>query len=515
MSTYDRRRMVRDSLLEKIIATAVETSDARRVLTGSLGSEVGGSEVANSLIETMSDDDQQVVRMFSALIAGRSEDVESQFADLLKAVETKSLLYIPLARGGDPVKIFATRLRRRMLTHLLQWLPRRGHISLACQLIETARLMEHHNPVGPGAVTEFDSLFGFGFRSMVQALIDTVRSWHGVDEDDASELIPLLEKLTETLLGSWLAHSRTLRLSVLETASDEESWNRLVEFVKEYGDPIFTQGFLKLGNIRAILHQGVGHWLNRLIGDPDEQIGTALLEDLGDKLPFQIAERNLSIVFEAILDHHSEYRDYNITTTQSDRGDLIYMFLDFLRLRVRYDRIAWNLRPVMWAHEILVRSGFDSGAASWRRSLAERIGSESERYLEKLKDLQDKYAMRMPTVADRISERFIQPMTIDRMRALVKPAMDDADAERDSNAFELLEHEAELMTRHPTGAGLDMPTWLASLEEETENVVNQRESEDIDDRKLISITPQYPTAEELIEQLEVANRQGRRLPHME
>ncbi len=126
----------------------------------------------------------------------------------------------------------------------------------------------------------------------------------------------------------------------------------------------------------------------------------------------------MTLVYESLIDHHTEYLDYNSTTTQSDRGDLVYMFLDFLRLRVRYERIAWNLKPVMWAHEVLVRSGLDKAAMMWRRSLSERIGTEAEIYVQKLRALQNDYAMRMPTVADRILERFVQPMTIDRMRAL-------------------------------------------------------------------------------------------------
>ena len=34
--------------------------------------------------------------------------------------------------------------------------------------------------------------------------------------------------------------------------------------------------------------------------------------------------------------------------------------------------------------------------------------------------------MRMPTVADRLAERFVRPLTIDRIRALVAPAIDEA-----------------------------------------------------------------------------------------
>jgi len=41
----------------------------------------------------------------------------------------------------------------------------------------------------------------------------------------------------------------------------------------------------------------------------------------------------LSLILEAILENYGEYRDYNSTTTQSDRGDMLYTLLDFLRLR--------------------------------------------------------------------------------------------------------------------------------------------------------------------------------------
>jgi len=61
--------------------------------------------------------------------------------------------------------------------------------------------------------------------------------------------------------GQWLHHSRTLRLSVLERISDKEKWQQLVNFIQRYGAELFTQRFFSLGNVRAILHQGVGDWL--------------------------------------------------------------------------------------------------------------------------------------------------------------------------------------------------------------------------------------------------------------
>ena len=72
------------------------------------------------------------------------------------------------------------------------------------------------------------------------------------------------------------------------------------------------------------------------------------------------------MIFEAIVENYTEYRDYNSTTTQSDRGDLLYTLFDFLRLRVQYDRMAWHLEPVLMAHEILVRRGRMQAAEMWR-----------------------------------------------------------------------------------------------------------------------------------------------------
>ena len=54
---------------------------------------------------------------------------------------------------------------------------------------------------------------------------------------------------------------------------------------------------------------------------------------------------------------------------------------------------------------------------------------------------------------------------IDRVRALVRPAMDSAGS-GDATAFTALEQEIESLAREPAGAGLDVPDWLAALEEE-------------------------------------------------
>ncbi len=74
----------------------------------------------------------------------------------------------------------------------------------------------------------------------------------------------------------------------------------------------------------------------------------------------------------------------------------------------------------------------------------------------------------MSTVADRIAERFVRPMTIDRMRALVRPAMQEARRSGPKHAFELLEHETQALAGESTGIGFDVPVWLLALEEEVD-----------------------------------------------
>ncbi len=194
-----------------------------------------------------------------------------------------------------------------------------------------------------------------------------------------------------------------------------------------------------------------------------------LLDELDGAISRQDAVEHLTLVLEAIVENYGEYRDYNSTTTQSDRGEMLYMLLDFLRLRTQYDRVCWHLKPVTWAHEILIGRQQAKAARLWRRALTERIAAEANQYLFRLDILQRSYSIRMSTVADRLAERFVRPMIVDRLRALVKPAMQEA-ANPDSSkpAFELLEHEAESLANESTGIGFDVPVWVLALEEEVD-----------------------------------------------
>ena len=225
-----------------------------------------------------------------------------------------------------------------------------------------------------------------------------------------------------------------------------------------------------------------------------------LFDELDQSLPRERAVRYLTLILESVYENYNEYRDYNTTTTQSDRGESLYMLIDFLRLRSRYDRVCWNLKPVVWAHRILVNDQENGVARMWRRSLVDRVGPEATKYLDELESLRTKYSMLMASVGRRVEGRFGHQMQIDRLKALVKPAM-DPENNRSSRSFELLKHEAQTFSRTTMGVGIDLPAWLAALENEVEQFLLPQRLRD-PNRKSGELQPEPIPIASLREELE-------------
>jgi hypothetical protein len=374
--------------------------------------------------------------------------------------------------------------------------------------------MEKKHSPGAGAVTEFDRLFEAGYSAIVECLVESSRagsprqkaeSKSQKEEPEADVLlIDCLEQVTESLLNEWLSHSRTLRLSVLERVAAPKEWQELVTFVQRYGHDLFTQQFFHLGNLRAILHQGVDAWLDKLVQDEEAVEQYLILRELDHGLSRAEAKKHLSLVIEAVAENYAEYRDYNTTTTQSDRGEMLHLLLDFLRIKVAYERIHWNLRPAMMAHAVLVRRGAVGAAEIWRRAMQERTAETADKLLAQLAELQTKSGMRLASVSDRLQEHFVRPLTADRLRALVRPAAQgtrtgatgSASAE---SAFALLEQESSQLASEPCGAGLDLPDWLEALEEEVARATASRHAWDPSSADSLDDLPRTPLTWEEIE----------------
>jgi hypothetical protein len=315
---------------------------------------------------------------------------------------------------------------------------------------------------------------------MVEALVHSAENWHAGQRQEM--LVECLNDLTEKVLQVWLKHSASLRLSVMEKpVLSSRQWNELVKFIKEYGGDLFTPRFLNDGNLRALLHQGAAEYLRQLKEEPHDFGELRLLDEVDDAIPAETAGTHLECVAQALLENIEEFNDYNHTTTQSDRGEMLYMFLDFLRIKAEYERMAWNLRPVVWAHEVLVRHRCDEAAEVWRRNMARETRATADGHLEQYRKLVDKYGMRLPTLADRLHERFVQPLEVDRLRAFIEPAMRELSESRPTRTFERLEQEINEFAQTPVGVGLDVPEWLECLEHEVLRCQGRNEAELFED----------------------------------
>ena len=535
MVQYDRHRFLKESLLENIIISSVAMTEANQVLAavelaigddefvwqspGNVESKKRKSKKGAAARSAGAKDFEQQSAAFvlGCLLADRPELAQEKTHALCKMLAGREILYVPLTKGGKVGSIVAARSRQRLIENLLVWLPRQGLLAETLEVLETARVMERKSPVGPGAITQFDELFDAGTRQLIEAMVwaskesstdasitdhvpiakkkvpntkeaPNTREASGENETSGvpdQELVGHIEHLTEKLLSIWLEHSKTLRLSILEKVRKEDRWQSLVSFIEKYGADLFTQQFLGLGNLRAILHTGVEQWFTQLEQRDEDSPADSLIASLDNDLPRAKAVKYLALILEAIVENYEEYRDYNSTTTQSDHGEMLYTLLDFLRLRSAYDRVMWNLKPILFAHEILVRRGHNEAAQIWRRGLAERIGEEAEMYMQRLDALQTEHAMRLSSIGDRIGERFLRPMTVDRMRALVEPALCHPDESEGQRAFELLEEESNLLMREPSGSGLEVPSWLVALEDEVEQIRRVRKLGVIDDVGLL------------------------------
>ncbi len=179
------------------------------------------------------------------------------------------------------------------------------------------------------------------------------------------------------------------------------------------------------------------------------------------------------------MESYGEYRDYNATTTQSDRGEMLYTLLDFLRVKVGYERVHWNLRPAIMAHEVLVRRGCHGAAEIWRRAMAaahrRRGRSTTGAAGGTAKQIRHAIAdhRRSPLGAFRAAAGHRSGAGARRSFGRRSPARSAP------NAFALLEQEAGELAEEPCGAGLDLPDWLELLEDEVEKVTDSARGWDV------------------------------------
>ncbi|MCS6864122.1 MAG: hypothetical protein RMJ56_10065 [Gemmataceae bacterium] len=502
MIEFDRRRAMKGHLLDLGVATCVEVRRASWALAAvrlpapQLPASVPGRETTRSSEPVAWE--SLLVRILRALGQGDAAAVRGLLPSFVHHFSREPLLYCPPSDGGQPREMLPAQTALAVLDDLVTRLPRLGLLRETFQLTKLARKMEWNNPPEGRRVSSFDQLFRTALTGVVDTLLTAATRWHPETTSDHGPLADALFKIATEFQNLWHQHSQSLRLSVLETVADDDDWEPVKGFVTKYGGDLFTVPFLGLSNMRGILARGVAAWLDHQTEHSDANGKRPKLVadwDAGT-LDRNRTARVAEVVLQALVEHYDEYRDYNTTTTQSDYGENIHILLDMLRLKVRYDRLAWRLRPLALAHEVLCQRGYDSLAARWRSFIAEKTMDLADELLQELAERENRYGVRLRTVRDRLEERFTRPLEIDRAIAQVPAAAEAArrGEGEDNPALARLREALEPLEATVSGVGLDAPVWIRRLEE-TLRLVRERTTE-------LPLLPTPPTIELSFEELE-------------
>jgi hypothetical protein len=501
---YDHRRQLKEQLQYTAINTCLDTAMAIATLDGVVG-ETGPSRGANPSALAGGERpawEPLAVELEQALLQGNAAAVRKILPAFIEQFRQEPLLLIALADGGQPRQVLRVRIAQTILRAVLTNLPRLGLLRETYQLLKIARAMEQANPPQGRGVTEFNHLFQAAYQAVVEAVVDSADPAHPTTARD-QELVDLLEAIARPFLTLWVEHSQSLQLSAVETYAAEEEWQALRAFIQSYGGDLFHAKFMTLANLRGILHRGVGAYLDYLRDNPDPLHPVKLMDDLDQTISRETVERRLQPILQTLIENYEEYKDYNTTTPQSDYGQNLYLLLDFLRLKAAYERHSWRLRPLVLAHEVLARRKRSDFAHSWEEAFTRLTRDLADQYLERLAQLERQDGMRLGTVADRLQERFVKPLALDRLCALIEPAMAEArQMGEGSSAFARLEKELKPLTANPTGVGLDVPHWLRRLGLEVQRVRAGQSAIALLAEGLLQVPKRALTIEELKQEVE-------------
>ena len=526
---YDRLNGTKEILLDRIIHLLVDVEDTIFFLRAVLDNTEGFPSKKRVIIETL-----------SAMIRSDREAVKKKWPYLLKELSSESLLYIPTSRGGTPNQIVRSRITQQIVLRLIEYAPRLGLLNETFLLMKTVQKMDRVTTQQVGVITEFDRIFEALTQSVTRAIAESSTSWKfplsgksetvqgaaGQPGNNDEALVHYLEKVMDVplLLACWLSHSRHIRISSVEGIADQipstganPYWLETKQFIQRFGSDIFTQDFLVFRNIRAILHQGVGNYLHSLMAlyrdGQTLEIGEGLIDALVQhQYPFQQAVSCLETVLECVAENFSEYIDYNSTTTHSDHGEKIYMFLDMLRVLTMYERISWNLKPVYGVHQTLIKYGFNNAAVLWEERLGRKSVKTSDEILQYYQKLSQQYGISLPSISERLSERFVRPLQIDQMCGLIPEVTQRVRTEGEENeSFRHLASQVEFFAQQQAGIGFEPPEWLRVLQDEVADTLSleksngERRNEDIFSPKPL-FPPVFLSPSELDRQLNRAKK---------
>lgn len=455
---YDRQSQLKYDLLRMLIIVYSKCRESSRTLLCCLPNSPKGVSLRGW--------EAAAIELYRAIFRSDVAETKRLLPPFLAAISRMPFLYVPLNEGGDPRDIAGVRTLQNAIQFLLEQLPRLGLLRETWQTLKTAYQMERRSHRAGVTITEFAGLFSTALHGSLETIIRSSSEWDKGEFTD-EQLIQVVGEISDFYLQQWLEHSPTMRVSHVEAIADRGTWAEVKWFIRTYGQDLFYGGNLTLGGIRAILSRGVDSYFEFLKENDDPIRPTQLVEDLNSGLDSEEAAYSLEIVLRCLQDKYDRFIEYNSTTTQSDYGENIYLLLAFLRLEADYDRKAWDLAPVAMVHEALARNGATEAAEIWQDVFQIKTADLSQSFLRNLDRLERACSIKLPSLRDRLSERFVKPLTLDRILALVPQAVEDARAQvTSSSAFEMLREQAAEYMETTSGSAMDVPPWLYSLENE-------------------------------------------------
>ena len=461
LSEYDRELHIKHSLLGTSVNVVVELQENSRVLrmlsTDALDPRTGATF------------EEQLLALLANLSRRQVAAVKRQIGPVLRQLAKLPLLYTPLDRGGRVRDLLAARNLQGVLRSLLGQLPRLGLFKESWDVLRTAYNMERSHTPGGMSITEFDRLVEHGLSSLLQVVLSASRCWRAADRTDRS-LTQLFSAIVEPYMELWMKHSATMRLSTVEWLNERETWREVKQFISNYGADLFHPRMLAMGNLRAIVQRGAEEYLAYLEQNDDPLHPIRLLAEIDYVVSRRQAAETLELILRIVVEKFDRFLEYNSTTTHSDYGDQLHCLLDFVRLEADYDRYDWNLRPVQIAHDVLARAGLVGAARLWQKNVERNTLGVSKSFHDKLKRIEKQHGMRLPSVTDRIGEKFVKPLQLDSILSLVRPSMFERRAGGPLEAFAQLEPLVEDYLQTSSGSALDVQPWMQSLTDEVDVV---------------------------------------------
>jgi hypothetical protein len=412
-------------------------------------------------------DDREMIEFYRSVVRRDIPEVRKRLPKQFQRLRRKPLLYVPLDGGGDPMQILAARTVQTDIRFLLKQMPRLGLLRETWHVVKLAHRMERETRPGQMAVTEFDRIFRTGLRNTMDCLIESSATWND-GKYSPDDLIGVIGDVRQHYSDQWYRHSRTMRLSMAESFRDDDLWEDARDFIETFGEEFFHARSLTLGNVRTILHNGVEWFLEQLSQFDDPIHPNPLIKAMEEELvDTEEVVDMLEVIYGAVVDKFDRFLEYNTTTTQSDYGSKFYVLLDFLRVEAAYDRIAWERIPDGIVHRSLAMADKQAVLRILEDILEAETREDADEHIKALYALEDQYGVHLPSVSDRLNERFVKPLSVNRMLALVRPSIQTATTgEEAAEKFQLLREEIDAYMEDTAGSAIDIPQWLQDVERE-------------------------------------------------